>query len=317
MKSSKQYARLFLVAIFVTCTSAIIGFEFIGLEAVARLGEDLVTLKYGGRLTWFGLLGHPIKGPSVIIVLYAIALTLFLIIDKKRIIDIFLLFLASASLLVLCFLSGSRGPLGALIIYMVAVFFLQVIVQSSRHKWLVILGGITVCMVAYATLNSFLDVEGAVIGFISKADSHRLILWSIVLDNVSENLWFGAGIATEFIDTKAGAALAAHFGSNMHHAHNLFMHLLVMAGLLGILLFLVFLFLLIKKLIISPISGLHKAYTYFFLLLMLLLHATEGYRLISSPGADWVVVWLPLFFILGFAMEQSAHNVKRKISENE
>jgi len=297
LSKANVYSNIFLILVLIVSIWAVLGFHFIGVKAVSAYDPDLVKLRYGARLSWFGFLSHPIQGPSVVVSLYTIGIALYLHRSAVSFRSSLLVILSFVSVFVLCFMSGSRGPIGAFLVVSVLFFFIACF-KYSRNFWMPVLVFIGV-LVAVLILNEFREVSSYLESLISRGDSHRLKLWSAVYDASWAHPMIGFGVATDFDLTVAGKALHGIFGRDMSHSHNIFLHAFSMTGFIGLGMFLLFLFLLALSLLMIKAPVLEKMVLLVVIFSMLLLTATEGYRLVSSPGEDWGVVWQPLFFVFG------------------
>ncbi len=297
LKNPGTYGAVLLTIVAVASLWALLGYHVLGIAEFNRLFEDAVTNKYGTRLAWTGFLEHPIKGPSVVVVLYAIGTVLFALSRHRSLGRLIVWFVATALVVGLCMSSGSRGPTASMAVFLLAFFSGFVMVAARKHDNVLWVLGIALVLVGGAA-GIFYLVDGHLVAqkLISRGDGRRFELWSVVWNSLPDSLWFGCGVATEFVNCSTGKALEAHFGSDMSHSHNVFIHGFVTTGAVGLLFFIALLGSILINILQARVNWEVRFLSLLILLLFVLITGTEGYRLISSPKMDWFVVWLPVIF---------------------
>ena len=259
---------------------------------ISSVGLYLYQSNYPQRLEGIGLLGHPILGSSVLISLWALGT-----LDRKMYANRWLWLLISSGVAVMTYvyLSQSRGPLLALCGFILCLIVFLLLKKRNTLYWGLGLLVLLLGSVAGATETQLFA------SMIERGTSYRLEIWSTIIGQW-RGFWLqGVGIATPFSASDAGQIVRAVTGQPIAHPHNLLIAIWFFAGVPGMLLFLGFIFYVLKRMVaglVSPWRGLGVA----ILLVTLALCFTDTYRLISSPRPIWIIFWLPLGFLLGWSV---------------
>jgi len=140
------------------------------------------------------------------------------------------------------------GLLGALALFGV----IALLVRPGLRK-LVVLGGILFALVGVLTLALWPNWDGSIADLVPgrpEAVLDRLIIWGVVKDVFFDNPLFGVGLGNfrdEFF--ARDAVLNVELGYPSLHAHNTFLEILAGTGALGLLSYLLFLFLMARTLL--------------------------------------------------------------------
>ncbi|MDX1694556.1 MAG: O-antigen ligase family protein [Ketobacteraceae bacterium] len=301
------YGAVFLAIAGVVSLYAVLGFHFVGVSAVNAVFPDAVPDRYGSRLVWLGILEHPIKGPSMVVVLYALGAALFLGEERRPAPVCGLWVVSTLATAALCLSTASRGPIVSLLVFVGLSGLFLITGNISRKAILQFLAIALGVVAAIYALYELFELEKLIEHLLSRKDGRRFELWGIVINHLPESVAFGCGMATEFIDCSVGAALREHFGRDMSHSHNLLLHAYVMNGLTGLVLLCLLLGALVWCCVFSKAPLRVRWLSLLLVMLTMLLTGSEGYRLISSPKVDWFVVWLPLMAALGLSVHGGAN----------
>lgn len=261
----------------------------------------LWTGQYPARLRGFGFMGHPILGPSALISVWAVGLILYWVSETRERVDQIIIAVSFLILFAVVVLSQSRGPLAALLGFLV-FFLLSVYWRNERIKswrmgcWLV-LG-----VLFFAGFTVFL-FDDFLARMLARGFSFRPQIWLAVVENPPEMIFFGEGMASEFVNTGAGRALFEQTGKDLKHPHNLFLSVYHYAGIIGAsLLFALLTWVLVRVFRLSSGAGRRlRPFAFSLLVLTLLLNMTDGHRIVAPPSTDWMFFWLPLMFLIGLA----------------
>jgi len=158
----------------------------------------------------------------------------------------------------------------------------------AKNNRFVRFGGIafiTVCMLSLLAIIFIEPVRDSI--FSAERDlfsvDRRMDIWSLVIDQIKENLLWGIG-ARKHLDLDVGYLV-------FHHSHSSVLETLMYGGLVALLLWAVQLFFIAKKLIKHP---LFLAWFVFCLLCLLI----NGHYLLSRPGWQWMIYWIPVGLLL-------------------
>ncbi|MFQ5661542.1 MAG: O-antigen ligase family protein, partial [Gammaproteobacteria bacterium] len=196
-------------------------------------------------------------------------------------------------------LTQSRGPILSLLL----ILLLPAITLVKNGFWK---SNLTVALFSIGFIlivitgvdNDFID------GLIRRSDSYRLEIWRQTLSCTGEHLWTGVGIATKFSRSEAGIQLYNQLHVWFLHPHNIFISMLYYGGVLGLACFSVFILMLFKGILSSQSNG-RRPCQLITLIGVLMLLATDGYRLISAPREIWLIFWLPITFIIGTSCRET------------
>lgn len=232
----------------------------------------------GERVVATGLLNHTILASHVMGVL-GLAL-LFMRGWLPARFQGWLWLLACLGYLVFLLMSRSKGPALALVVCLV----LSGLWSTSRLAWLT--GGLAVLI---AGLGAWLLPEQLLRGGLSYRPQLLEQAWGLWLSNP----WQGLGVGADY------QLMIAELGKGFDHAHNLYMHIAVQLGAIGLLLWMA----LLAGIAWQAWSARHSVpgrtlcALWCFSMVALL---TDGIGPWVKPREEWFTVWLPVF--LGFAL---------------
>ena len=179
-------------------------------------------------------------------------------------------------------LSRSKGPLIAVICAL--VFHMVCIAIPSRKKVYFLLAGLFSALVLIWLFPDYL-LRG---GF-----SYRPELLAAGYEKFSRSPWLGIGVGAEYILSVAGGRYS------LEHAHNIYMHVLIQLGVVGL-----FLWCLLQSYVLvqayrsrASVLGRMLVALFCFGAVALL---TDGIGPWIKPREEWFTVWLPLFLCLSF-----------------
>lgn len=294
----RQFRRLLFVVLF------LLGFALFGLlrpqnvTTLLRLAchflalsclVALVTQYAGGDFTHraggLGQLEHPILGGYAIAV--AALLLAFLPHPRYRA-------LWGTSLLImlaLVIMTQSRGLWVALLAALMAMALLR----GERTTWIV------TGLLLFVAAIGFLQFREVIL---ERGLSYRPEIFHASLDMILQRPWFGLGLGGGY------ELQLASVEEPMPHSHNLFAHVAIELGLIGLL------FWLAVWCCLLNVAWAHREIALGRALLAVLLFCTvaqlfDGGQLWESPRADWFFTWLPvglgLFLLTGQHMSGSQH----------
>lgn len=284
IKRPRFYGTLFLCAVFVSGLVTLVSYWLHG--------------NFDARLEGFGFLGHPIQAASTLLMLWTIGIALMSLAPKTRLFEHALLVLSGMVMVSIAVFSQSRGPVIASVITVLALsvsWFSKNNTPRNLIFWvpLTSLGftGLFWVLLPAQYTEWFLNM------MTDRGFSYRPEIWASVVQNASSDWIFGVGPATDFVDTAAGAALKSELGLVFLHTHNIFMELWIKGGIVSLLLLLGTIYFIARRLVYSKCSVRSKLIGVSILLVFAMVNFTDTARLLSSPTADWVLLWLPLAFL--------------------
>ena len=117
-------------------------------------------------------------------------------------------------------LAQSRGQVLGIFLALVLC-----IILDRRWLWVIVLMGFAVLVVAMTQTSA-----GGMNGFLDRADSHRLELWTIILERAMHSPWLGEGIET---------TRAFQLGNRvtLYSTHNIWLTVFLFGGIAGVLTF--------------------------------------------------------------------------------
>ena len=191
------YRRLFISLSYISAVTAAISMVIFFSDSEAN----------SDRLAHFGVLNHPISaafcyGVVALITLYGLKQKDGSANRNRR----WLNYGALAIMVLFIFLTATRGALLGLACA-IAVGSIM-----TRRRWAAVgIAAVSMAIVAAGSLSGFEPYQ-----FLTRGSSHRLELWSIVLDRIGDHFWFGSGIA-------ADGSIVLSSGYAINHAHQLFL----------------------------------------------------------------------------------------------
>lgn len=261
------------------------------LPLAAGIGATISFWRYyihlgmplGERLDGWAELRQPILGSNVIIVAGLFALR-NIIAGKPGMARAWQI---AAALLILAFviLSGSRGPLSALI---ASMFVMMMMLRPKRMG----LAFLAVAILA-AALSLLPSVQRHVATMLDR-DSMRVEIWQATMEHVKERPLLGHGAAnTTVLIYRNGEPL-------IKMPHSIYMSALFYTGAVGLALLLAF-FAGLAWRALRLTDPLERAFSCALLVVPVVAGLTDISPAIKPPGQEWYIIWLPAIMILGFA----------------
>ncbi len=285
IKDKERYAFLFCG---LTLVSAVVVFWGWGLET-----------HFKGRLRWTNDFDHPTHGASLLLVYWSIGLVLSLLGNLRSIAFVSVSGVALVAVLVVLFLTTSRGPMAAALLACVAYTLVLVRTVGARNSAALLVA----CFLALF-LAGMLASESSrwALDVMQKRElvTTRSDMWFSMLKYHPDSHWFGAGNATAFADTHIGGYLLDKYGRDFSHVHNTFLDIYNRSGVVGLVLFAwvahscFFGFLFRRQ---QQVTRRVLVIGSCFLAGAISLHMAEAFRLVSAPNPDWQLLWLPLLFV--------------------
>ncbi|WP_166266261.1 O-antigen ligase family protein [Marinobacter caseinilyticus] len=246
------------------------------------------------RLVGVGFLEHPIQGASSLLVLWAIGFALMGFATSVQAADWLLIALSGLAMLTVAVFSQSRGPVIASVITVLLMTGPWLIAHPRSKLWLYIIFGVSLGGFWVLLPQDYADWFFEMM--MSRGLSYRPEIWSSVLEYAANHWIFGSGAATEFVDTSAGAALKSELGFEFAHSHNIFLEIFLIGGVFALFILLSTICVALKRLWEAPVSGRSKLLAVSVLLVVIMVNFTDTAHPISSPSANWMLLWLPLVF---------------------
>ncbi|MDX1634986.1 MAG: O-antigen ligase family protein [Marinobacter sp.] len=282
----RRYGLLFLSAVAFAGLSVLIPYLWEG--------------KFSTRLAGYGFLSHPIQGASTLLVLWTMGVSLLGLANAGRWLDRILVLASAAIVIAVAVFSQSRGPVIAGILMLLLAVAARGISVPRLRLWslLAVAGGLALVAGigwwASETPDSWLYQVMTQRGF-----SYRPEIWSAILANCQGFWLWGEGTSTDFANTAPGSVLKETMGYAFDHSHNLFLQTFLAGGMFALTLLLLAIGIMVFRLFrLYGVSRSPVALTGLGVMLVtVMVNFTDTARLLSSPTPDWVLLWLPLFFV--------------------
>ena len=194
-------------------------------------------------------------------------------------------------------LAQSRGVALAVIAFLFQLFFSDLRKQAFIKIALLLF----FAFVSLGFLYLYFDPVGGgslIEGFSKRGLSYRLDIWLAVLQYPPENIFLGAGLGADFVNTPAGEYLKDKFGFPFKHTHNMLLGIYYSCGVLGISAFLVLacrVFFDVGKRVLS-----NQASPSLLIVMatVFILTSTNSYHFVDKPRPIWLMFWLPFVMSL-------------------
>jgi len=205
-----------------------------------------------------------------------------------------------------------------------ALFFLMALVMSvavflsdSRNAWLSVPVGLLAFLLAYfvrergriqGVLATGLTLGAALIVIIlndehltgillPRGDSFRLGIWTEFLRQIAASPIFGLGITTN-----DDVLMGEHM---IQHPHSMYLSVLFQGGLIGLTLYLIVLFKVVKELLAHIHTEADAQLGLGILMLAMVAYIIDGHELIDKVGSTWFLLWLPVAIAIGLQWRRS------------
>lgn len=188
-------------------------------------------------------------------------------------------FIAALITLIPGLLSQSRGPIFVLAPTLLLALLL---VRPKLSIWLPQMALLLLTLGIYCSLDSI-----TINIFERGLDlSYRAEIWRYIVQQISENFWFGIGLAK---DTEIVVPINGHNSIAFHHAHNAHLDTLFRTGIFGLLLVLAHLFLVLRHWRINP----QLLPLYLWLIYGILCISSNTRIIFWQLDAKWFFYWIP------------------------
>lgn len=240
------------------------------------LSDNPITRRLWGELG----IHHPIIS-SYYIAFFAL-LSLFLAVESKK--NYYLIGFAICIAFIL--FAQSRGAYLAFIVALCTYFLF--VIKKNKHAVFILLLSIFTCMVlAYLFMDQIED----------RGTSHRPELWMAGIKMGAESFWFGHGVNysySVFTDNTP-----RFFVDGFEHSHNLFIHILIQLGFIGLLLFgalwsyCLYVSFKYRKLFLPK-------FIFVYMVFCSVAYQFDAASFIDTPRLEWMVTWLPIWLVIYF-----------------
>lgn len=281
LRSPRWWAHLFLWSAFVGALAAVIMFVF--------------YLDLKGRLWGLGALHNSIQAGSILLVYFAIGQFILSrasssFTGREKV----LLGASLASVCLAVLLSESRGPIGAMAVYLVYLGML-VLVKAPDLR-----GVLVIAAVASAIAGAVVWLYGGdsyLEQLLGRGMSYRLDIWSGYLEYPPTSWWVGFGAGTPPDVLPAAEAYWIPNGVPVTHAHNLFIGTLAETGIIGLCFLVAMAGLVVRGIVKHKAATKEKIGLFALLALVFMLTLTGSHTVISSIKAVWLFLWVPVVFV--------------------
>lgn len=265
------------------------------LAGLAAILNFWLFQNFEGRLTGFGGLHNPIQISSVLIILMAIIHFMLVTNKKTDNIQQQISFIATAIIVFAAvFFSESRGPIGAMLIYIAFLAILNLLTGIDKKHSLFLL------LIPLLGSLAFIFIEETrhyIDDLLSRGMSYRLDIWYGYFNFPPDTWWLGFGLDNE---PKMLPAVNAYWEPNnivITHPHSIFLGTLFETGIIGTLFLLFMCIMIITMILKTPHSSKIKIRLLGLLFLITLLGLTTGQGVIYSVKTYWIIIWFPIVYI--------------------
>lgn len=265
------------------------------LAGLAAILNFWLFQNFEGRLTGFGGLHNPIQISSVLIILMAIIHFMLVTNKKTDNIQKQISFIATAIIVFAAvFFSESRGPIGAMLIYISFLAILNLLTGIDKKHSLFLL------LIPLLGSLAFIFIEETrhyIDDLLSRGMSYRLDIWYGYFNFPPDTWWLGFGLDNE---PKMLPAVNAYWEPNnivITHPHSIFLGTLFETGIIGTLFLLFMCIMIITMILKTPHSSKIKIRLLGLLFLITLLGLTTGQGVIYSVKTYWIIIWFPIVYI--------------------
>lgn len=279
---AQWWARYLLVITFAASIAAILKFViFDGMQ---------------GRLSGLGGLHNPIHTGAVLLIYLAIShfglMNGEAASTTKK--DRWLLFVTTLSVGLVVLLSESRGPIGALLVFVLFTGGLHLYTRPNLRHFILALAGVAGIL---ALVFGLYGAETYIDQLLARGSSYRLEIWRGYINYPPESWWLGFGLGTEKWYVPAVEAYWKPNNIPVGHPHSVFVGTLVETGIIGSIFLLSMVGLVISSIISFRGTARDKLCIFGILGLIFILSFTTGQGVISSIKTFWLTLWLPIAFI--------------------
>ena len=269
-----------------------LAFAVIGsIVTAAAIMHFFMTAPDDGRLNGLGQLDTHVIAALVYGVLLIFAVQRMLMTSNLLVSVLF--FLMALVMGVAVFLSDSRNawlsvPIGLL------AFLLAHFVRERGRIQVVFASGLTF---GAALIVIILNDEHLTTILLPRGDSFRLGIWTEFLRRVAESPIVGLGITTND-DVLMGEYI-------LQHPHSMYLSVLFQGGVIGLTLYLIVLFKVVKELLAHIHVEADAQLGIGILMLAMVAYMIDGHELIDKVGSTWFLLWLPVAIAIGLQWRRS------------
>ena len=273
----------------------IVAFGFISLTLAifyytqTVTGNGLTAEGWLYRFEGVGMIKNPIVAAQHYGLLSLVAIYCFTT-NKQILIRVVLIVIALLAIFSV-YWTRSRGPSLYLPISLLLLVFLSE--DKLRKKFLtvffIVLSVLTLLLLVFPTWRQALFSRDFSI-------SRRMDIWTSLIDEASTSFLFGVG-ARKIMDVES-------LGVTYHHAHSSFVEMFYYGGVVALFLLFVCIFTVYWKSFKLKENALLIPWFSYGLLCL----ATNGYYLLSRPGWQWLMFWIPIAFIIVCHHRNSMNN---------
>lgn len=189
-------------------------------------------------------------------------------------------------------LSGSRGPLLATVMALLAGHL------RAGRKWVLIFPLILVAGVWISHYSGLFAIDRIV----EMSSGYRLDIWGHILEEIwqSRQWLFGNSLLAEEIVTIGT--------KNFDHAHSGYLGTFFYGGLIGLLLLIATVVIAGRHVWVTGKNGNHSLKTALWVFALLII-ATDSHKLLDTPGPLWLYFWIPMAYL---GADELRHKKSRK-----
>jgi len=243
------------------------------------------------RLVGVGNLSNPLLSSHIYGIFCAFLMSYFFSVPRCMNKDIGLVVIFFG-LLAFVILTGSRSPLVGMSMVLLMLLWMH------RNKYIyVFFTVLLVVLIIFFSINPDILIRAGL--------SHRPEIWSLSIEQILLKPFFGHGVGTGILIE------SENIPQLLYDPHNIHLGLTYQLGLIGLFIWLVFLFSLFRIYLKNKTSSIAQ------IGIILLLYGvsagmTEGYGFFSRPKEVWFLTWLPIALLFVAEFNQLAINEKQE-----
>ena len=237
---------------------------------------------FSGRLTGYGILNNPILLGSVAVIQIAAGLHLKYRTLPEKMAGFSLL----ATAITIVLLSGSRGPIMALIAVLMTWFFFTPGIKAASKLAVTIAGLSAVLAGAYYT--------GLADSLAERGMSYRPLIWKETLRFGQQHGLTGWGWANDFSQSPVSDALRKITDFTFLHPHSLLISAYYYGGAIGLILHVW----LLGAVALVAMRTREPGLAISLLAAIILLTATDTYSAVTRRDYIWLIFWMPIAIII-------------------
>lgn len=269
-----------------------LAFAVIGsIVTVVAITLFFLTVPDDGRLNGLGQLDTHVIAALVYGVLLIFVVQRMLVTSSLLVSVLF--FLMALVMGVAVFLSDSRNAWLSVPIGLLAFLLAHFVRERGRIQG-VLATGLTL---GAALIVIILNDEQLTAILLPRGDSFRLGIWTEFLMQIAESPIVGLGITTN-----DDVLMGEHV---IQHPHSMYLSVLFQGGLIGLTLYLIVLFKVVKELLAHIHTEADAQLGIGILMLAMVAYMIDGHELIDKVGSTWFLLWLPVAIAIGLQWRRS------------